>query len=171
MKEIQSEYLAPGVYIEERPGQRSIEDSLPAQRRSSARPSEGPCRGRRTSSPAWGISSARSGASPIVPDPADLGEHGHLPFAVKQYFDNGGQILFIARAYKPQGAGITDAKNYRMLQLASGSAARLRATAPKGTTYAFITASRGFVQGTSLLVRDTLAGSPSTAITASTTER
>ena len=65
---------------------------------------------------------------------------------MKQYFDNGGQILFIARAYKPQGAGITDAKNYRMLQLASGSAARLRATAPKGTTYAFITASRGFVE-------------------------
>jgi uncharacterized protein len=160
------EYLAPGVYIEERPGQRSIEGVSTSTTAFVGMTQRGPVQGPPVLVTSFGdFQRTFGGYLPIVPDPADLGEHGHLPLAVKQYFDNGGQIAFIARAYKPQGTGITDTQNYRMLQFAVGSAARLRATSPKGTTYAFITASRGYVPGTSLLVRDDGAGAPTTPIT------
>ncbi|HET7539658.1 MAG TPA: phage tail sheath subtilisin-like domain-containing protein [Polyangiaceae bacterium] len=157
------EYLAPGVYIEERPGQRSIEGVSTSTAGFVGMTVRGPIQGPPVLVTSFGeFQRAFGGYLDIVPD-STLGEHGHLPLAVKQFFDNGGKRAFIARAFKSRAAAADD---LRMTRLAVGVASRLRATAPSGSTYAFLTTARGFTPGTSSLVRESGAGAPTVAITA-----
>jgi phage tail sheath protein FI len=147
------EYLAPGVYIEERPGQRSIEGVSTSTTAFVGMTERGPVVGPPVLVTSFGdFQRAFGGYIDITPDTGDLGEHGHLPFAVKQYFDNGGQIAFISRAYKPHLAAL-GTQDFRMVQLATGSIGRLTATAPKGSSYALINTTRGY-QAASKIARD-----------------
>jgi phage tail sheath protein FI len=165
------EYLAPGVYIEERPGQRTIEGVSTSTAAFVGMTERGPVSGPPVLVTSFGdFHRAFGGYLRLQPDasPAN-GVHGHLPLAVKQFFDNGGKRAFIARVFRPNttvaaapGADV----NLRMLQLGTGVIARLRSTAPTGVDHAFLTSSRGFDPATSVLVRDRGAGAPTTAITA-----
>jgi phage tail sheath protein FI len=165
------EYLAPGVYIEERPGQRTIEGVSTSTAAFVGITGRGPVQGPPILVTSYGEFQRQFGGYLTLQPDATLanGVHGHLPLTVKQFFDNGGKRAFISRVYRPNTTAPTTPGadvNLRMLQLGTGVVARLRSTAPAGVTHAFLTASRGFVPGTSTIVRDGNAGAPTVAITA-----
>ncbi len=165
------EYLAPGVYVEERPGQRTIEGVSTSTAAFVGITQRGPTQGPPVLVTSYGDFQRQFGGYlPLQPDATPTnGVHGHLPLAVKQFFDNGGKRAFISRVYRPDTTAPTTAGadvNLRMLQLRTGVIARLRSTAPTGVDHAFLTASRGFTAGTSQLVRDAAAGAPTVVITA-----
>jgi len=136
------EYLAPGVYVEERPGQRAIEGVATSTAGFVGMTERGPVEGPPVLVTSLGeFQRVFGGFIPIVAE-TDFGEHGHLPLAIKQYFDNGGKRAFIARAYKYQSG--TKEDDHRKLQLTTGVTALLRANAPKGASSVFATSTRGF---------------------------
>jgi phage tail sheath protein FI len=144
------EYLAPGVYIEERPGQRTIEGVSTSTAGFVGMTERGPIQG-----PPVLVTSfnefTRNFGGYLRPRANDDGEHGHLALAVQQFFDNGGQRAFISRAYhqrgeptvggNPVGVMVSDC---RRLQLSTGVVATLRASAPIGVSNLAVASLRGF---------------------------
>ena len=133
------EYLAPGVYIEERPGQRTIEGVSTSTAAFVGITARGPVEGPPVLVTSYGEFQRQFGGYlTLQPDaqPAN-GVHGHLPLALKQFFDNGGKRAYISRVYSRHTTAPTTAGadiNLRMLQLGTGVVARLRSTAPVGGT-------------------------------------
>ena len=83
------EYLSPGVYVEEIPGgARPIEGVSTSTAGSVGLTERGPTRPRLVTS--WGDFASWYGG---IIDPAT----SYLPFAVRGFFDNGGQRMFVAR--------------------------------------------------------------------------
>lgn len=145
------EYLAPGVYIEERPGQRTIEGVSTSTAGFVGMTLRGPIEGPPVLVTSVGEFQRQFGGVLPVRVDARLGEHGHLPLAIQQFFDNGGRRAFVSRAYRqtgeaivagnPQPVAMTDA---RRLRLATGCVARLRSSAPVGVETIAVSSFRGF---------------------------
>lgn len=118
------EYLAPGVYIEERAGRRTIEGVSTSTAGFVGVTERGRVQGPPTLVTSYGDFERSFGSFlPIRPD--TLGEHGHLPLAVKHFFDNGGKRCFISRVFAQRNAADLDADR-RTLALSTGTVARLR---------------------------------------------
>ncbi len=139
------EYLAPGVYIEERPGKKTIEGVSTSTAGFVGMTERGPIQGLPKLVTSFGEYQRNFGG--FLPRKAGAGpggEHGHLPIALKQFFDNGGKRAFVCRVYKahpPQGGNAVD---LRELQLQHGIFARLRANAPVGMDKIGVTTLRGY---------------------------
>src|SRR5438045_3654263 len=98
------EYLAPGVYIEELPGQRTIEGVSTSVAGFVGMTERGPIEGPPVLCTSFGQFQQQFGGYLQRQTDAN-GEHGLLPIAIEQFFDNGGQLAFVVRAYKQLGAG------------------------------------------------------------------
>lgn len=161
------EYLAPGVYVEELPGQRTIE-GVPTSTAAFVGVTErGPVEGPPVLVTSFGDFQRQFGGYvELRPAGGQDGEHGHLPLAVKQFFDNGGKRAFIARVFapRPQPAAVALPIDFRTLELRTGVVARLLSTASPPMDHVFLSTTRGFVAGTSVVHRDGQASSPTVAI-------
>src|SRR5688572_28512051 len=163
------EYLAPGVYIEERAGKRTIEGVSTSTAGFVGQTERGRAKGL-----PWLVTNfgeyqrAFGGVIPVNSETAG-GEHGQLPLAVKQFFDNGGKRAFISRVFKarPDVAGVK--VDYRELELKRGVFARLRANAGIGLTNIGVTTLRGFGYATAT-AKMFGGASPSTAVTAASAQ-
>jgi phage tail sheath protein FI len=144
------EYLAPGVYIEERPGQRTIEGVSTSTAGFVGMTERGPIEGPPILVTSFGEFQRQFGGH-LRPRADAGGEHGHLPLAIQQFFDNGGRRAFVSRAYRQRGDATvnntartvmeTDA---RRLTLPTGIVARVRASAPIGVRTVAVGSLRGF---------------------------
>jgi uncharacterized protein len=142
------EYLAPGVYIEERPGLRTIEGVSTSTTGFVGMTERGPVEGMPILVTSFGEFQRQFGGYLKL---RQVGEdwHGYLPMAVRHFFDNGGKRAFIMRAYKAKGADWR--ADRRQSALKTGVVVRLRASAPKGSEYVYLTSLLGFTPGTSKL--------------------
>src|SRR5688572_14278153 len=155
------EYLAPGVYIEERPGQRTIAGVSTSTAGFVGMTERGPIEGPPILVTSFGEFQRRFGGYLRRRDNTD-GEHGHLPLALQQFFENGGRRAFVSRAYRQRGDATVAGSQVTVMQsdcrrltLASGIVARLRATAPIGVSTLAVGSLRGFSAGAALLFRST----------------
>src|SRR5687767_5877573 len=92
------EYLAPGVYVEERSGPRSIEGVSTSTAGFVGMTARGPEIGLPVLVTSFGEFERQFGSFLRPVANAD-GWHGYLPVAVKYFFDNGGKRAFISRAF------------------------------------------------------------------------
>ncbi|KYG03516.1 hypothetical protein BE21_04580 [Sorangium cellulosum] len=136
-----SEYLAPGVYIEERPGQRTIEGVATSTAGFVGMTERGPIEGPPVMVGSLGEFQRQFGAYLPITRDGEGNHHGYLPLAVKHFFDNGGRRAFIARVFKAKG---DVASETRRLKLKTGVVARLRANAPKNVDTLYFSTLRGF---------------------------
>src|SRR5687767_13922251 len=143
------EYLAPGVYVEERAGKKTIEGVSTSTAGFVGKTERGPTKGLPLLVTNFGeFQRAFGGFIPRTEEDSGekLGQHGHLPLAVKQFFDNGGKRAFICRVFKHHDATKPD-EDTRELELKRGVFARLRANAGIGIQKVGVTTLRGFGYG------------------------
>jgi hypothetical protein len=152
------EYLAPGVFVEEQPGPKSIQRASTSTAGFVGMTQRGPVVGPPILVTSYGDFARVFGGFISVRD-SDLGEQGHLPLAVKQFFDQGGSRAFVSRVYRVKGQNLDE--DHRQFTLSSGVVTRLRANAPVtsqnagGPPQTLLVASlRGFNAGASLLFRE-----------------
>ncbi|WP_437983208.1 phage tail sheath family protein [Sorangium sp. So ce117] len=139
------EYLAPGVYIEERPGLRSIEGVSTSTTGFVGMTERGPTSGPPVLVTSFGEFQRQFGGHLKPREDGEQNVHGYLPLAVQHFFDNGGKRAFIVRAYKPKGE--SELADRRQLALKTGVVARLRSGAPKGSDRVYLSTLRGFSPG------------------------
>ena len=162
------EYLAPGVYVEERPGQRSIEGVSTSTAGFVGMTERGPIVGPPVLVTSFGEYQRQFGGH-LRRREDTTGEHGHLSLALSQFFDNGGKRAFVSRAYKQLGEPVNGdpvpvlVSDCRRLSLDSGVVTRLRTTAPIGVASLAVGTLRGFSTGSARLFRS--AGVRTTTVT------
>ncbi|XYI01030.1 phage tail sheath family protein [Sorangium sp. So ce1128] len=139
------EYLAPGVYIEERPGPRVIEGVSTSTAGFVGMTERGPVGGPPILVTSFGEFQRKFGGY-LTPK----GEHGYLPMAIRHFFDNGGKRAFVVRSFRQSGAD--RGADYRRLRISTGAVARLRGNAPSGTDRVHLTSLRGYAAGTATLL-------------------
>ncbi|MGK3995534.1 phage tail sheath subtilisin-like domain-containing protein [Sorangium sp. So ce1024] len=137
-----AEYLAPGVYIEERPGPRVIEGVSTSTAGFVGMTERGPVGGPPILVTSFGEFQRKFGGY-LTPK----GEHGYLPLAIRHFFDNGGKRAFVARSFRWSDDNNKGA-DYRRLALGTGAVARLRGNVPRGADRVHLTSLRGYTAGT-----------------------
>ncbi|WP_394849944.1 phage tail sheath subtilisin-like domain-containing protein [Pendulispora brunnea] len=148
-----AEYLAPGVYVEERPGQRTIEGVSTSTAGFVGMTERGPVKGFPILVASLNeFQRVFGGYLPLNESESTMGVHGYLPIAIQQFFENGGKRAFISRAFKSTKKFEED--DLRRIYLRSGVVARLRASAPKDATTLYLTTLRGFDKTVAKLFRD-----------------
>jgi phage tail sheath protein FI len=154
------EYLSPGVYIEEIPSSlRAIEGVSTSTAAFVGRASQGTVPGSKPpfTLPAGSLFLLTPDPSPVlvtsfaefqrefgaplpIPLPTDTNDYGYLGWAVKAFFDNGGQRAYIAR--------VTDATDTASKFLTQqGMIYRLMRSAAKGDKTLYLTSTRGLKVG------------------------
>ncbi|XXT22766.1 phage tail sheath subtilisin-like domain-containing protein [Sorangium sp. So ce429] len=135
------EYLAPGVYIEERPGPRVIEGVSTSTAGFVGMTERGPVGGPPILVTSFGEFQRKFGGY-LTPK----GEHGYLPLAIRHFFENGGKRAFVVRSFR-FGNDSDRGADYRRLAVSTGAVARLRGNVPRGADRAHLTSLRGYTAG------------------------
>ncbi|WP_437727137.1 phage tail sheath family protein [Sorangium sp. So ce861] len=152
------EYLAPGVYVEERPGPRVIEGVSTSTVGLVGMTERGPVGGPPILVTSFGEFERRFG-SYLRPREGQGYLHGYLALAMRHFFDNGGKRAFVVRSFGWRSAAPERrADDYRRLRLGTGAVARLRASAPSGAERIYVTSLRGYRAGASRVLPDATGG-------------